>query len=117
MQDPATNLFCAQVYESKYKWINPAPATKLKTPFIYEAHVGMGGEEERVHTYAEFRDNVLPRVKKAGYNVVQLMAIMEHPYYGSFGYQVSNFYALSSRFGTPEEFKALVDDAHGRASP
>ncbi|MBQ3808267.1 MAG: alpha amylase C-terminal domain-containing protein [Kiritimatiellae bacterium] len=113
VQDPETNLFCAQVYESKYKWLNPVPATKLKTPFIYEAHVGMGGEEERVHTYAEFRDNVLPRVKKAGYNVVQLMAIMEHPYYGSFGYHVSSFFAASSRFGTPDDLKSLVDTAHG----
>ena len=113
VQDPETNLFCAQVYESKYKWRNPAPSTKLKTPFIYEAHVGMGGEEERVHTYAEFRDNVLPRVKKAGYNVVQLMAIMEHPYYGSFGYHVSSFFAASSRFGTPDDLKSLVDTAHG----
>jgi len=113
VQDPETNLFCAQVYESKYEWRNPSPATKLKTPFIYEAHVGMGGEEERVHTYAEFRDNVLPRVKKAGYNVVQLMAIMEHPYYGSFGYHVSSFFAASSRFGTPDDLKSLVDTAHG----
>ena len=113
VQDPETNLFCAQVYESKYKWRNPSPSTKLKTPFIYEAHVGMGGEEERVHTYAEFRDNVLPRVKKAGYNVVQLMAIMEHPYYGSFGYHVSSFFAASSRFGTPDDLKSLVDTAHG----
>ena len=113
VQDPETNLFCAQVYESKYEWLNPSPATKLKTPFIYEAHVGMGGEEERVHTYAEFRDKVLPRVKKAGYNVVQLMAIMEHPYYGSFGYHVSSFFAASSRFGTPDDLKSLVDTAHG----
>ena len=113
VQDPETNLFCAQVYESKYKWRHPSPTTKLKTPFIYEAHVGMGGEEERVHTYAEFRDNVLPRVKKAGYNVVQLMAIMEHPYYGSFGYHVSSFFAASSRFGTPDDLKSLVDTAHG----
>ena len=118
VQDPETNLFCAQVYESKYKWRNAAPRAKLqapgaKTPFIYEAHVGMGGEEERVHTYAEFRDNVLPRIKKAGYNVVQLMAIMEHPYYGSFGYHVSSFFAASSRFGTPDDLKSLVDTAHG----
>ena len=113
VQDPKTNLFCAQVYESKYKWRNSSPTTKLKTPFIYEAHVGMGGEEERVHTYAEFRDDVLPRIKKAGYNTVQLMAIMEHPYYGSFGYHVSSFFAASSRFGTPDDLKSLVDTAHG----
>ena len=82
-------------------------------PFIYEAHVGMASEDEKVATYTEFRDNVLPRIKAAGYNVVQLMAIMEHPYYGSFGYHVSSFFAASSRFGTPNELKSLIDTAHG----
>ena len=112
VQDPVTKLFTARVYDSKYKWRHavPRPASTL---LIYEAHVGMGGEEERVHTYAEFRDNVLPRIKKAGYNVVQLMAIMEHPYYGSFGYHVSSFFAASSRFGTPDDLKSLIDTAHG----
>lgn len=76
VQDPDTKLFCAQVYESNYKWRHRTPKG-AKHPCIYEAHVGMGGEEERVHTYAEFRDEVLPRVKKAGYDTVQLMAIME----------------------------------------
>ena len=112
VQDPETKLFCAQVYESKYKWRHESPKAS-GSPFIYEAHVGMGGEEERVHTYAEFRDEVLPRVKKAGYDTVQLMAIMEHPYYGSFGYHVSSFFAASSRFGTPDDPKSLVDAAHG----
>jgi len=79
---------------------------------IYEAHVGMAAEEERVGTFDEFRTKTLPRIAKLGYNAVQLMAIQEHPYYGSFGYHVSNFFAVSSRFGTPEDFKALVDDAH-----
>ena len=81
--------------------------------FIYEAHVGMAGEEPRVHTYAEFRDETLPRIKAAGYDTVQLMAVMEHPYYGSFGYHVSSFFAASSRFGTPDDLKSLVDAAHG----
>ena len=112
VQDPETKLFCAQVYESKYKWRHESPKAS-GSPFIYEAHVGMGGEEERVHTYAEFRDEVLPRVKKAGYDTVQLMAIMEHPYYGSFGYHVSSFFAASSRFGTPDDLKSLVVAAHG----
>ncbi|MGN0843469.1 MAG: alpha amylase C-terminal domain-containing protein [Kiritimatiellia bacterium] len=113
-QDPETNLFCAQVYEpkAKYVWRHAAPKAP-KMPFIYEAHVGMGSEEEKVASYAEFRDNVLPRIKKAGYNTVQLMAIMEHPYYGSFGYHVSSFFAASSRFGTPDELKSLIDTAHG----
>ena len=116
VQDPATHLFSAQVYESRYKWKNPAPRPASGVgfrPFIYEAHVGMAGEEGRVHTYAEFRDEMLPRIKKAGYNTVQLMAVMEHPYYGSFGYHVSSFFAASSRFGTPDDLKSLVDTAHG----
>ena len=121
VQDPETKLFSAQVYAPKraYVWkhdANPALAAKPGrgfTPFIYEAHVGMGTEEEKVGSYAEFRDNVLPRIKAAGYNTVQLMAIMEHPYYGSFGYHVSSFFAASSRFGTPDELKSLIDAAHG----
>ncbi len=114
-QDATSKLFCAQVYEPKeaYQWQHTAPADKDFSPFIYEAHVGMGSEDEKVASYAEFRDNVLPRIKKAGYNTVQLMAIMEHPYYGSFGYHVSSFFAASSRFGTPNELKSLIDTAHG----
>ena len=80
--------------------------------YIYEAHVGMAQEEGKVGTYREFADLVLPRIKRAGYNTVQLMAIMEHPYYGSFGYQVANFYAASSWFGRPEDLKYLVNKAH-----
>ncbi len=114
VQDPETDLFCAKVYAPKkpYKWRHKAPP-KPQTQLIYEAHVGMSSEEEKVASYAEFRDNILPRIKKAGYNTVQLMAIMEHPYYGSFGYHVSSFFAASSRFGTPDELKSLVDTAHG----
>ena len=118
VQDPATMLFSAQVWEpaKPYRWLNDNAAPKKSAgfrPLVYEAHVGMATEEEKVGTYAEFRDLVLPRIKKAGYNVVQLMAIMEHPYYGSFGYHVSSFFAASSRFGTPEDLKSLVDTAHG----
>ena len=116
VQDSATALFSAQVWEPRrpYKWKHPNIAGRLgKTPRIYEAHVGMAVEEERVGTYAEFRDKMLPRVKAAGYDTVQLMAVMEHPYYGSFGYHVSCFYAASSRFGTPDDLKSLIDTAHG----
>ena len=116
VQDSATALFSAQVWEPRrpYKWKHSNIAGRLgKTPRIYEAHVGMAVEEERVGTYAEFRDKMLPRVKAAGYDTVQLMAVMEHPYYGSFGYHVSSFYAASSRFGTPDDLKSLVDAAHG----
>ncbi|WP_298063138.1 alpha-amylase family glycosyl hydrolase [uncultured Rikenella sp.] len=79
---------------------------------IYEAHVGMAQEREGVGTYDEFTDLILPKIKKLGYNTVQLMAVAEHPYYGSFGYHVSNFFAPSSRFGTPEDLKRLVKRAH-----
>lgn len=114
-QDPETTLFSACVWQPPhpYKWMNPDPPALKTCPLIYEAHVGMGTEEERVGSYVEFRDNVLPRIKRAGYNTVQLMAVMEHPYYGSFGYHVSSFFAASSRFGTPDDLKSLVDAAHG----
>ena len=114
VQDPDTKLYAAKVWQPKrpYRWRHATPA-RPATPFIYEAHVGMASEDGRVATYAEFRDNVLPRIKAAGYNTVQLMAIMEHPYYGSFGYHVSSFFAASSRFGTPDDLKSLVDAAHG----
>ena len=114
VQDRKTGLFCAKVYTSRYKWKNESPKSKKSLPLlIYESHVGMSGEEEKVHSYTHFRDEMLPRIKAAGYNTVQLMAIMEHPYYGSFGYHVSSFFAASSRFGTPDDLKSLIDAAHG----
>ena len=115
VQDPVTKAFSAQVWDpaEPYQWKCGRPG-KREHPFIYECHIGMGGEEEKVSSFDEFRATVLPRVEALGYDTLQIMALQEHPYYGSFGYQVSNFFALSSRFGTPEEFKALVDDAHGR---
>lgn len=115
VQDEKTFIFNAQVWfpEKPYQWKNPESVSEIKTPLIYEAHVGMAGEEERVHTFKEFRENILPKIKENGYNTLQLMAIPEHPYYGSFGYHVSGFFAPSSRFGTPEELKQLIDEAHG----
>ena len=115
VQDEKTLVFNAQVWapEYGYDWGNSDFQRNGEAPLIYESHVGMAGEEERVHTFNEFRQNVLPRIKKAGYNTLQLMAIPEHPYYGSFGYHVSGFFAPSSRFGTPEELKQLIDEAHG----
>ena len=114
VQDPQTKTFCAQVWDpaKPYEWKNSKPG-KRPHPLIYECHIGMAAEEEKVGTFEEFRLNVLPKVAELGYDTLQIMALQEHPYYGSFGYQVANFYALSSRFGTPEEFKALVDEAHG----
>lgn len=114
VQDDETKVFCAQVWDptQAYSWKNDR-VLRRPHPLIYECHVGMSSEERKVSTFSEFRENVLPRVKRLGYDTIQIMALQEHPYYGSFGYQVSNFFALSSRFGTPEEFKELVDAAHG----
>ncbi len=114
VQDDDSVEFSAVVWQpdEPYQWqhdIPPAP----RVPLIYEAHVGMSSEEEKVASFNEFTAGVLPRIKQAGYNTIQLMAIAEHPYYGSFGYHVSNFFAVSSRFGTPDDFKRLVDTAHG----
>lgn len=113
VQDDRTKLFCAQIWFPKpYRWKNDSPPPAA-SPLIYEAHTGMSSEEGRVATYKEFTAHVLPYIAKSGYNTVQLMAVQEHPYYGSFGYHVSNFFAPSSRFGTPEELKELIDTAHG----
>lgn len=113
VQDPETNIFTAQVWNPQpYKWKHRRPG-RCPHPLIYECHIGMSSEKEEVSDFNSFRQNVLPRIHHLGYDVLQIMALQEHPYYGSFGYQVSNFFALSSRFGTPEEFKALVDEAHG----
>lgn len=113
VQDAETKAFAAQVWDPEpYVWKHKSPG-KRKHPFIYECHIGMSSEQEKVATFNDFSETVLPRVKDLGYDTLQIMALQEHPYYGSFGYQVSNFFALSSRFGTPEEFKALVDKAHG----
>lgn len=115
VQDPETYIFNAQVWcpAEEFVWKNGKNSPLSEPPLIYEAHIGMSGEGEKVHSFDEFRTTILPRIKAAGYNTIQLMAIPEHPYYGSFGYHVSSFFAASSRFGTPEELKLLIDEAHG----
>ena len=115
VQDDETHLFSAQVWnpEETFVWKNTKFKPDVNPLFIYECHIGMAQDAEKVGTYVEFRDNVLPRIAKDGYNCIQIMAIQEHPYYGSFGYHVSSFFAASSRFGTPEELKSLIDTAHG----
>jgi len=115
IQDETTHDFAGQIWQpdDAYVWKNDFDPSSIGAPLIYEAHVGMAGEEPRVHTYREFAEDVLPRIAKLGYNVVQLMAVQEHPYYGSFGYHVSSFFACCSRFGTPEDLKYLIDTAHG----
>ena len=115
VQDPASHDYIAQVWSppADFVWKNHFDPADIKAPYIYETHTGMSGEEPRVHSYREFADDILPRVEKAGYNTIQLMAVQEHPYYGSFGYHVSSFFAACSRFGTPEDLKYLIDTAHG----
>ncbi|MBI5843794.1 MAG: alpha amylase C-terminal domain-containing protein [Deltaproteobacteria bacterium] len=113
--DEKTEIGNAQVWrpDQPYVFMHPRPE-KAPSPFlVYEAHAGMAQEEPRCGTYREFADRIIPRIVKAGYNAIQLMAVAEHPYYASFGYQVGSFFAPSSRFGPPEDFKYLVDTAHG----
>ena len=114
VQDETTKIFSAQVWapEQAYEWKVKKFRPNTSPLLIYECHIGMAQDAEKVGTYAEFRENVLPRIVKDGYNCIQIMAIQEHPYYGSFGYHVSSFFAASSRFGTPEELKELIDAAH-----
>ncbi len=115
-QDPQTHDFVGRAWNlpRPYKWSDKKFDLSgiNANPYIYECHIGMAQEKEGVGSYTEFTEKVLPKIKEQGYNVIQFMAIQEHPYYGSFGYHVSNFFAVSSRFGTPDEFKALVDKAH-----
>ena len=114
IQDDVTKIFSAQVWcpPVEYIWKIKDHKARKTALIIYEAHIGMASQMEKVGTYREFTENVLPLVTQAGYNTIQLMAIQEHPFYGSFGYHVSNFFAASSRFGTPEELKNLIDKAH-----
>ncbi len=117
VQDEDTKNYSGQLwFTDDFKWTDKQFREKEKTDglFIYETHIGMAQEKEGIGTYLEFADNILPRIQKAGYNAIQLMAIQEHPYYGSFGYHVSNFFAPSSRFGTPEDLKYLINEAHKR---
>lgn len=114
VQDEQSHIFSAQVWDPKqqYNWKVENFVPDTRPLLIYECHIGMAQEREGVGTYVEFRDNILPRIHADGYNAIQIMAIQEHPYYGSFGYHVSSFFAPSSRFGTPEELKSLIDAAH-----
>ena len=111
--DAQSGLWCAIVHFPDYSWQHPDYTPGDEAPIIYECHIGMSEEAYKIGTYTYFRDNILKRIKEDGYNTIQIMAIMEHPYYASFGYQVSSFFAASSRFGTPEELMSLIDTAHG----
>ena len=115
VQDPETLIFNAQVWSppETYQWKHGDFVPDTNPLFVYEAHVGMAQEQPKIGSYREFGEYVLPRIVEAGYGTLQLMGIQEHPYYASFGYHVSSFFAASSRFGTPEDLKALIDRAHG----
>lgn len=115
IQDDTTKIFSAQVWDppAGFNWKNREFSPQKGAPLIYEAHIGMATEEEKTGTYSEFTANVLPRIAALGYNTIQLMAIQEHPFYGSFGYHVSSYFACSSRFGSPDDLKELIDTAHG----
>ena len=115
VKDETTHNFTGQVWlpPQKFDWEGDRPATVLKEPLlIYECHPGMAQEKPGIGTYAEFAEYIIPYIKNSGYNTIQMMAVAEHPYYASFGYHVSNFFAVSSRFGTPENLKYLVKKAH-----
>ncbi len=114
VQDDKTKIFSAQVWQpdENYTWSSENFNAPVTAPVIYEAHIGMATSEEQIGTYSEFTEKVIPRIINSGYNTIQLMAIQEHPFYGSFGYHVSSFFAASSRFGTPEDLKQLIDKAH-----
>lgn len=114
VQDTNTKIFSAQVWapENPHEWHDQNFKINTDPLLIYECHVGMAQDAEKVGTYTEFKENILPRIKAAGYNAIQVMAIQEHPYYGSFGYHVSSFFAPSSRCGTPDELKDMIDAAH-----
>ena len=115
VQNKETHDYSGQIWqpETPYVWEHSFDPSSIHCPLIYECHVGISGEEPRLHSYRDFTDNVLPRIAALGYNTIQLMAVQEHPYYGSFGYHVSSFFAPCSRFGTPEDLKHLIDKAHG----
>jgi len=115
VQDEKTKIFSAQVWqpEQPYQFKIKSFVPNTSPLLIYECHIGMATSEEKVGTYKEFTENILPRIQADGYNCIQIMAVQEHPYYGSFGYHVSGFFAASSRFGTPDELKELIDTAHG----
>ena len=114
VQDPVTHIFSAEVVDDSipYNWETEEFVPDTRPLLIYECHIGMAQEKEAIGTYTEFRDLILPRIAADGYNAIQIMAIQEHPYYGSFGYHVSSFFAPSSRFGTADELRSLIDRAH-----
>ncbi|KAK9402202.1 C4-alpha-glucan-branching enzyme [Crotalus adamanteus] len=108
---PGPDGFRPVSHGSKLKWKHPIPK-KPQSMRIYESHVGIASPEGKIASYKNFTYNVLPKIKDLGYNCIQLMAVMEHAYYASFGYQITSFFAASSRYGPPDDLKELIDVAH-----
>ena len=86
-----------------------APGLPLR---IYEAHIGSW--RSGVHTYSEFGEQLAEHVVALGFTHVELMPVAEHPFGGSWGYQVSGYYSPTARYGTPDELRAMVDSLHLR---
>ncbi|KAH9622869.1 hypothetical protein KSS87_007872 [Heliosperma pusillum] len=116
LPDEEGNQSCAVHWdpspEFTHKWKNNSPKAP-KSLRIYECHIGISGSDPKVSSFLEFSEKVLPYIKDLGYNAIQLFGVVEHKDYFTAGYRVTNFYAVSSRYGTPEDFKRLVDEAHG----
>ncbi|RCX02278.1 1,4-alpha-glucan branching enzyme [Schleiferia thermophila] len=109
------------IWKDDYRWndqkwkANLSLRNSLDCPMsIYEVHLGswMRNADGTSLSYRQMIEKLVPYVKKMGYTHVEFMPVMEHPFFGSWGYQITGYYAPSSRYGSPEDFKALIDAFH-----
>ena len=108
------------VWDTWYEWKDDAWMQKRRSRnanehpvSVYEVHIGSWKRDgKRQYTYRELIDQLVPYVVDMGYTHVEFMPVMEHPFYGSWGYQITGYFAPTSRFGTPQDFMALVDAFH-----
>ena len=98
------------------RWMTARKKYNFKTaPMnIYEVHLGSWkrAEGDRFLTYTELAEQLIPYVKEMGYTHIEMLPVEEHPFDGSWGYQVTGYYAPTSRYGSPDEFKQFVDACH-----